>query len=127
MVIIEGVAKKVLEKSEWVAVATAGPNGPHVVATWSEYIIALGIREGRLLIPVGAMHNTEANLKTDNRIELLCATRQVKGSHGPGKGCSITGTAHMEAEGEDYEAVHSRFPWARAALVVQVEKIEPQL
>ena len=127
MVMIEGVAKKVLEKSEWVAVATAGSNGPHVVATWSEYIIALGIREGRLLIPVGKMETTEANLKSDNRIELLCATRQVKGSHGPGKGVSIQGTANLDTEGEDYVAVHSRFPWARAALVVQIDKIEPQL
>jgi len=105
MVMIEGVAKKVLEKSEWVAVATAGSNGPHVVATWSEYIIALGIREGRLLIPVGKMETTEANLKSDNRIELLCATRQVKGSHGPGKGVSIQGTANLDTEGEDYVAV----------------------
>lgn len=127
MVMIEGVAKNVLEKSEWVAIATAGPNGPHVVATWSEYIVALGIREGRILIPVGGMHVTEDNLKSDNRAELLCATRQIKGSHGPGRGCSITGTARMETEGDDYEAVHSRFPWARAALVVQMNKIELQL
>jgi len=127
MVMIEGVAKEILEKSEWVAIATTGPNGPHVVATWSEYIIALGIREGKVLIPMGAMHLTEANLKSDNRVELMCATRKVKGTHGPGKGCSIKGIAHMETEGEHYEAVHSRYPWARAAFVLQVENIELQL
>ena len=127
MVNIEGTAKKVLEKSEWVAIATAGSGGPHVVATWSEYIIALGIREGRILIPVGGMHITEENLKSDDRVELLCATRQVKGSHGPGRGCSISGRARIDTEGEDYEATHARYPWARAALVVQVEKIDSQL
>lgn len=127
MVNIEGIAKKVLEKSEWVAIATSGADGAHVVATWSEYIIALGIREGRILIPAGHMQVTEENLKSDNRIELLCATRKVTGEHGPGKGVSIKGTAQMEAEGENFEAVQARYPWARAALVVHVEKIEDQL
>ena len=127
MVNIEGTAKKVLEKSEWVAIATSGSNGAHVVATWSEYILALGIREGRVLIPVGGMHITEDNLKSDNRIELLCATRRIKGNHGPGKGCSIKGTASIVSDGEDYEAVHARYNWARAALVVVVDKIEDQL
>lgn len=127
MVNIEGTAKKILEKSEWVAIATSGAEGAHVVATWSEYIIALGIREGRILIPAGNMHMTEENLKSDNRIELLSATRKVKGKHGPGRGFSIKGTAHMETEGENFEAVHARFPWARAALVVNAEKIEDQL
>lgn len=127
MVSIEGIAKEVVEKSEWVAIATTGADGAHVVATWSEYIIALGIRDGRLLIPVGGMHTTEENLKGDGRIELMCATRKVKGSHGPGKGCSIKGTAEIVTEGEDFEAVHARFLWARAALVVNVEKIEEQL
>ena len=124
---IEGTAKKVLEKSEWVAIATSGSDGAHAVATWSEYIIALGFREGRLLIPAGDMHITGENLKSDNRIELLCATRKVKGEHGPGKGFSIKGTAQMETEGENFEAVQARYPWARAALVVNVEKIEDQL
>ena len=127
MVNIEGTAKEVLEKSEWVAIATTGAQGPHVVATWSEYILALGIREGRILVPVGGMHTTEENLKGDNRIELLCATRKVMGSHGSGKGCSINGTASIGSEGEDFEAVYARFAWARAALVVNVEKIEDQL
>ena len=127
MVNIEGMAKQVLENSEWVAIATTGAQGAHVVATWSEYILALGVREGRVLIPVGGMHATEENLKGDNRIELLCATRKVKGSHGPGKGCSIKGTASIVSDGDDYEAVHARYDWARAALVVVVDKIEDQL
>ena len=124
---IEGTATEVLEKTEWVAIATCGPEGPHVVATWGDYINAIGIADERVVIPVGHMHKTEANLKHDNRIELLCGTRQVKGTYGPGKGCSITGTARMHTEGRDFDAVRSRFAWARAALVVSVEKVETQL
>ncbi|OGT84057.1 MAG: hypothetical protein A3G96_01760 [Gammaproteobacteria bacterium RIFCSPLOWO2_12_FULL_52_10] len=124
---IEGIATEVLEKTEWVAIATSGSEGPHVVGTWGDYIRAIGISGDRVVIPVGHMHKTEANLTRDNRVELLCGSRLVKGAHGPGKGCSITGTARMLTEGEEYEAVRSRFPWARAALVVRVDKVETQL
>ncbi|MBF8269289.1 MAG: hypothetical protein HW386_998 [Gammaproteobacteria bacterium] len=124
---IEGIATEVVEKTEWVAIATSGPEGPHVVGTWGDYIRAIGISADRVVIPVGHMHKTEANLKRDNRVELLCGSRLVQGTHGPGKGCSITGTAQVLTEGEEYEAVRSRFPWARAALVVRVDKVETQL
>ena len=124
---IEGTAREVLEKTEWVAIATSGSEGPHVVATWGDYIRAIGMADDRIVIPVGHMHRTEANLKDDNRIELLCGSRQVQGTYGPGKGCSITGMARMYTEGQDFDAVRSRFPWARAALVVNVEKVETQL
>lgn len=124
---IEGIAREVVEKTEWVAITTSGPDGPHVVGTWGDYIRAIGISADRVVIPVGHMQKTEANLQRDNRVELLCGSRLVKGTHGPGKGCSITGTARMLTEGEEYEAVRSRFPWARAALVVRVDKVETQL
>ena len=124
---IDGVCQEVLEKSEWVAIATAGPEGPHVVATWGDYVRALGIRDDTLLVPVGHMHKTEANLKRDPRVEVLCGTRQVQGAHGPGKGCAIVGRAEMQTDGPNFDAVKAKFPWARAALVVRAEKVERQL
>lgn len=124
---IEGIAKDVLENSEWTAIATSGPQGAHVVGTWNEYIIALSVQEDRLLIPVGLMRQTEENLKYDNGIELLCGTRKVNGEHGPGKGLSIKGTGRMESEGEKFESARARFPWARAVLVVDVGTIKTQL
>ena len=124
---IEGVCKEVLEKTEWVAIATAGTDGPHVVATWGDYVRALGIAGEQLLIPMGYMSKTEENVKHDSRVELIAGTRQVAGAHGPGKGCSIVGKAHVQTSGTTFDAVKAKFPWARAALVVKVEKVEPQL
>ena len=124
---IDGVCREVLEKSEWVGIATAGPDGPHLVATWGDYVRALGIEEDRLLIPVGGMHKTEANLKHDNRVELLCGTRQVQGTHSLGKGCGIVGRAELQTAGPQFAAAKARFPWARAVMVVSVEEIKPQL
>ncbi len=124
---IEGICREVLEKTEWIAIATAGPDGPHVVATWGEYVRALGIKDDTLLVPVGLMRRTEQNLKNDSRVELLCGTRAVQGAHGPGKGCSILGRGQMLTSGAAFDAVKAKFPWARAALAVKVETVAPQL
>lgn len=124
---LEGACREVVEKSEWVAIATAGPDGPHVVATWGDYLNRMGLDGETLRIPVGGMQKTEANLRRDPRIELLFGTRQVQGTRGPGKGCSIVGRAEVQTQGADFEAVKAKFPWARAVLLVHPEKIEPQL
>lgn len=124
---IDGICKEVIDKTEWIAIATNGPDGPHVVATWGDYVRALGIKDDTLLIPVGNMHKTEANLKRDNRVELLCGTRQVQGTLGSGKGCGIVGKAEFQTAGPHFDAVKAKFRWARAALVVNVEEAKPQL
>lgn len=123
----DGVCREVIDKTEWVAIATTGEHGPHVVATWGDYVRAMGIQDDTLLIPVGLMRKTEENLKRDNRVELLCGTRQVQGAHGPGKGCSIVGRAWMHTSGAAFDAVKARFPWARAALEVKAESVSAQL
>jgi Pyridoxamine 5'-phosphate oxidase len=124
---IDGICKEVLEKAEWIAIATTGPDGPHLVATWGDHVRALGIGDSTLLIPVGLMHKTEANVKRDNRMELICGTRQVEGAHGPGKGCGIIGKAEFQTAGPHFDVIKAKFKWARAALVVNVEEAKPQL
>jgi hypothetical protein len=124
---IDGICKEVIEKTEWIAIATIGPDGPHVVATWGDYVRALGVKNDTLLIPVGFMRKTEANLQRDPRVELLCGTRQVQGTRGPGKGCGIVGKAEFQTAGPHFNAVKAKFPWARAAIVVSVDEAKPQL
>jgi len=124
---IEGVGREVFEKCEWVAIATAGPDGPHIVATWGDYVRRLGIDGDVIRVPVGMMRKTEANIGHDPRVQLLCGTRQVQGSHGPGRGCAISGRAEVRIDGPDFEAVKAQFSWARGALVVHVESVELQL
>ncbi len=124
---IEKICREVLEKSEWVAIATAGPAGPHLAATWGEYVKALGIGDERILVPVGGMQKTEQNLAKNNRIEVLCGTRQVQGAHGPGKGCRIRGTGEVQTEGELFTAARKKFPWARGVLVINAVEVSEQL
>ena len=80
-----------------VAIATTGPDGPHL-ADGGDYVRALGVKDDVILIPAGGLRQTEANLATDPRIELLFASRQVQGSSGgPGKGCLVSGRAEVQA------------------------------
>src|ERR1035437_8941551 len=110
MVRIEGAAREVLEKTEWLALATVSPQGPHVVATWGDYVRRLGLDGPVLLLPAGAYHQTEKNLQADDRVELLCGSRQVAGANGPGNGCSIRGRGRMEISGPNFAAVKAQFP-----------------
>ena|ERR1035437_5112423 len=124
---IDGSCKEVIDKTEWIAIATTGSDGPHVVATWGDYVREFGSQNDTLLIPVGQMHKTEANLKQDHRVKLLCATRGVQGIYGPGKGCGLSGKGEFQVSGPHFDAVKAKFPWARAALVVHVEEAKPEL
>lgn len=119
--------KEVIERAEWVAIATAGLTGPHLVATWADYVRTLGIEKGRLLIPAGQYQQTEQNIKNGSHVELLFATRQVQGEYGPGRGCHIRGTAEFKTKGPEAEQVKGHFPWARGVLIVNIQEIALQL
>ncbi len=84
---IEGKCKKVMDKTEWVAIATCGENGSHVVATWGDFVKALATEDGGIIIISAGHYNvTEENLKKNNHIELLIASREVEGTYGTGQG-----------------------------------------
>ncbi len=128
MNILTSTIKDVIEKTEVVAIATYGENGPHLVASWGDFIRSLDINDGKtIIIPVGGYHQTESNLKDDNRIELLIGSKQVQGKNGPGTGYRLVGRAEIIASGKLAELAKSKFPWARGALVIEVEKVDQLL
>jgi len=125
---IEGICREVIDKAEWIAIATSGAEGAHLAGTWGEYVRALRkVNDEILLVPVGGYRTTERNLVPENRIELLCATKRVQGAHGPGKGCWIRGTGEIKTSGNRFTAAKTKFPWARGVLVVKVEEVSSQL
>lgn len=124
---IEGACREVCEATEFVTIVTNGDDGPHVVGNWGDYMRALGVQEDRIVLPAGRYHKTEQNLRRNNRIQLLVASRKVQGSRTPGQGCLILGTAEVLGSGEAVDAVKAKFPWARGALVIHVEDVKLQL
>ena len=124
---IEGVCRQVCEATEFVAIVTNGEDGPHVVGNWGDYMRKLGIRDDVIVFPAGRYHKTEENLRKDNRIQLMVASKAVQGTRSPGQGCVISGTAEIVASGEVFDAVKAKFPWARGALVIRVREVTTQL
>lgn len=120
MALIEGACLEVLERTEFVALVTAGPDGPHITATWGDYVRTLGIEGDRLVIPAGYYHQMESNLALNKDIQLLVASRAVTGKLGPGQGYTLRGTGEIVTAGEEMDRVKKHFPWARGALIVQV-------
>ena len=124
---LEGIHREVIEKSEWFAIATTGPDGPHLAASWTRYAMALGIDSGEILVPAGYFKKTEENLQRDPRVELLFAAGDVSRPGGEGQGCSVIGTGELQATGPKAEATKAKFPWARGVLVVKVVELKTHL
>ena len=95
------------------------------MATWGEFVTALGVQDGKtILIPAGGYKQTEQNLSRNNAVELLVGTKQAQGKNGMGTGYRLTGTGKIVGDGEYLDLVKTRYPWARAALVVEVARAE---
>lgn len=107
---------EVLKHEGVVAIATQGQDGPHLVNTWNSYLQIS--QDGSLLIPVGAMVATEANLAKNKQVLVTLGSREVEGLRGPGTGFLIKGSATFMKSGTEFDTVKQKFPWARAALKV---------
>jgi hypothetical protein len=111
---------EVLKHDGVVAIATIGPDGPHMVNTWNSYIRIT--EDGRMLIPAGYMHRTEANVAANDKVLITLGSSKVAGNIGPGTGFLIRGTAAFVASGPDFDLMKAKFAWARAALAVTIEE-----
>jgi len=110
--------REVLKEDGVVAIATLGEEGPHLVNTWNSYIRISS--DGRLLIPVGYMHRTEANIAFNNQVLLTLGSSKVAGNMGPGTGFLIKGSAVIADSGADFDLIKAKFAWARAVLAVTI-------
>lgn len=124
---IEGVYREVIEKSEWVAIATAGPDGPHLAGCWTRYALALGIEDDEIVFPASRYEKTSENLRRDPRIQLLFAAGDVARPSGQGQGCTVLGTGALQTSGPKADKAKAQFPWARGALVVKVTGLRTHL
>lgn len=124
---IEGNCRAACEATEFVAMVTAGDDGPHLVGNWGDYLRVLGVEEDRIVLPAGRYHTTERNLGKNSRIQLMVASKSVQGTRGPGQGYVIEGTARIVSSGELFDKVKARFAWARGAMVIDVKEVRAQL
>lgn len=107
------------------AIVTQGETEPHVVNSWNSYVNVTP--EGRLLIPVAGMNQTEKNIASNSRVKLTVANREVQGKMYPGTGFLIKGTGKFVKEGSEFNIMNEKFPWARAVLEITIESAEQTL
>ena len=96
-----------------------------MVNTWNSYIRITDAE--RILIPVGYMHRTEANIAFNNQVLITLRSLKVAGNMGPGAGFLIKGTASIETSGSDFDLIKAKFAWARAVMAVTARSIEQTL
>lgn len=108
--------QEILKQDGVVAIATLGQEGPHLVNTWNSYIRISP--EGKLQIPAGYMHRTEANVASNPEVLLTIGSSRVQGLHGPGAGFLIKGKAAFVTAGPDFDRLKEKFSWLRATLAV---------
>lgn len=124
---IKGVYREVIEKSEWVAIATAGPHGPHLAGCWTRYGLALGTEDDEIVFPAGGYNATSENLGRDPRIQPLFAAGALARVKGQGQGCTVFDTGEFQTSGLEAHEAKAQFPWARGALVVKVTGLRTHL
>lgn len=112
---------EILKQDGIVAIATLGQDGPHLVNTWNSYIRISA--EGRILIPAGYMHRTEANVAFNPELLITLGSSKVHGLHGPGAGFLIRGKGAFVTSGPDFELLKASFEWLRATLAVTPDLI----
>lgn len=117
--------REVLKQDGVVAIATLGPDGPHMVNTWNSYIRITV--DGRLLIPAGYMHLTETNVAFNNKVLITLGSSKVAGKLGPGTGFLIKGSAAFITSGPDFDLLKEKFSWLRATLSVTIESVTQTL
>ena len=116
---------EILKKDGIVAIATLGEDGPHLVNTWNSYIRISA--DGRLLIPAGYMHRTEANVTFNPEVLLTIGSSKVQGLRGAGAGFLIKGKAAFVTSGPDFDVLKSKFHWLRATLAITPESFTQTL
>jgi hypothetical protein len=113
--------REVMKQDGVVAIATVGKDGPHMVNTWNSYLRTT--EDGRLLIPAGYMHRTEANIAFNPEVLITLGSSKVKGLHGPGAGFLLKGRAAFITSGPDFDLLKSKFEWLRATVAVSIDSV----
>ncbi len=90
---IEGICRDVLDNAQWVAIATTGDDGAHLVGTWGAYIKSLGIKDdetGPCACRILSSNRRKPYKEQQDR-DCWLELEKSPGVNGPGKGCLIRG------------------------------------
>ena len=114
--------KAIFARESSAALATAGPDGPHLVATWNSYIEV--VSDTAIAFPAGGMRQTQANAEAGSPVQMIIGSRDDTGK---GRGFRLTGRAEFQTGTALHERMKQRFPWCRTAMLLHIERVEKVL
>ncbi|MDR2008580.1 MAG: pyridoxamine 5'-phosphate oxidase family protein [Alphaproteobacteria bacterium] len=107
----------VLKHEGSVSITSWSGGEPHVVGTWNSYLVIT--EDGRILAPAAGMWSLEEDLKSNNKVILLLAAREVEGFNGyQGTGFRLEGTAKLVEEGSEFTMMKEKFSFLRKVLEI---------
>ena len=116
--------KQFIKGTEFMPIATSGDAGAHLVSTWGGenkdgYVFI--IDDETIAWPAGTYRKTEENVRKTEKVQTLVALREKH------NGYRLEGTAKFIVNGPIHRMIKERFPWARAAVVMKIERYEKLL
>jgi hypothetical protein len=120
-----GLIDDILKATEFITVVTSGERGPYLVGNWGAHQRILGREGDTIFLPVRGYWQTEKNLRRNDRIAMMAASRHIQHARG-GQGCVLYGRGEIVTSGPIAEIVKTKFPWARGALLIHVEEAATQ-
>jgi hypothetical protein len=116
-----GIINEILQPTEFVTIVTSGDDGPCLVGNWANHLRVFQCEEDTIILPAGLYLKTEKNLRNNNQIAMMAASRQIRPMVG-GQGCVLYGRGEIVTSGPIAEKVKAKFPWSRGALLIYVEE-----
>ncbi len=117
--------KEVISHEGVVSICSQGADVVHLVNSWNSYLTITS--DGRILLPVGGMKTTEANINVNPNILMTVGSREVEGLRSPGAGFLVKGRAGYLYDGVYFDNMKKKFPWARAVMEIKVDDIKQTL
>ncbi len=102
------------------SIVAKGEDFPHIVNSWNSYV---GLKDNKLIVPVGFMNKMEEILKKDSRVIVVLGTKELEGLYGMGMGIKILGTAKIVYDNGDYKNKKEEFEWARAVMIIEINEV----
>ena len=69
---------EVIQRDGVASLATCGPDGVHLVATWNRFLM---VQDEMLLIPAGGYRKTQSNAEKGSLVQLLVGSPEVEGKN----------------------------------------------
>lgn len=117
---------EVLKKEGVVSIVSWGNEEPHITNTWNTFLVVT--EDERILIPAAGLRSTENDVNVNPKVKVTLGSKEVIGFNNyQGTGFLIEGTARFIESGNEFDMMHTKYPFANRVLEITVASCEQKL